>query len=149
MPAKFTLGMFLCSLGFLTAAAAGMWFADAQGLTSPWFIVLVYLFQSLGELMISALGLAMVAALVPQYLMGFILGMWFLTQAASFLIGGYVATFTATPEGMTDPLETLPIYTDVFGKIGMVTLVIALVMALLIPWLNRMINTSAKEDAVA
>ena len=148
MPAKFTLGMFLCSLGFLTAAAAGMWFADAQGLTSPWFIVLVYLFQSLGELMISALGLAMVAALVPQYLMGFILGMWFLTQAASFLIGGYVATFTATPEGMTDPLETLPIYTDVFGKIGMVTLVIALVMALLIPWLNRMINTSATEKAV-
>ncbi|MFV8765929.1 hypothetical protein ACNSPB_01510, partial [Yersinia enterocolitica] len=42
-----------------------------------------------------------------------------------------------------------PIYTDVFGKIGMVTLVIALVMALLIPWLNRMINSSAKEDAVA
>jgi POT family proton-dependent oligopeptide transporter len=51
-----------------------MWFADAQGLTSPWFIVLVYLFQSLGELLISALGLAMVAALVPQHLMGFILG---------------------------------------------------------------------------
>ncbi len=61
MPMKFTLGMFLCALGFLTAAAAGMWFADAQGLTSPWFIVLVYLFQSLGELLISALGLAMVA----------------------------------------------------------------------------------------
>ncbi len=79
MPMKFTLGMFLCALGFLTAAAAGMWFADAQGLTSPWFIVLVYLFQSLGELLISALGLAMVAALVPQHLMGFILGMWFLT----------------------------------------------------------------------
>ncbi|WP_249451800.1 class I SAM-dependent methyltransferase, partial [Escherichia coli] len=58
MPMKFTLGMFMCSLGFLTAAAAGMWFADAQGLTSPWFIVLVYLFQSLGELFISALGLA-------------------------------------------------------------------------------------------
>lgn len=81
MPMKFTLGMFLCALGFLTAAAAGMWFADAQGLTSPWFIVLVYLFQSLGELLISALGLAMVAALVPQHLMGFILGMWFLTQS--------------------------------------------------------------------
>ncbi len=79
MPMKFTLGMFLCALGFLTAAAAGMWFADAR-LTSPWFIVLVYLFQSLGELLISALGLAMVAALVPQHLMGFILGMWFLTR---------------------------------------------------------------------
>ncbi|XNM76899.1 hypothetical protein ACLK19_23440 [Escherichia coli] len=32
--------------GLLTASAAGMWFADAQGLTSPWFIVLVYLFRA-------------------------------------------------------------------------------------------------------
>ncbi|WP_432763821.1 oligopeptide:H+ symporter, partial [Escherichia coli] len=141
MPMKFTLGMFMCSLGFLTAAAAGMWFADAQGLTSPWFIVLVYLFQSLGELFISALGLAMIAALVPQHLMGFILGMWFLTQAAAFLLGGYVATFTAVPDNITDPLETLPVYTNVFGKIGLVTLGVAVVMLLMVPWLKRMIAT--------
>jgi len=146
MPMKFTLGMFLCSLGFLTAAAAGLWFADPQGLTSPWFIVLVYLFQSLGELLISALGLAMVAALVPQRLMGFILGMWFLTQAAAFLLGGYVATFTAVAENVTDPQQTLPIYTNVFSKIGLVTLAVTVVMAILVPWLNRMINTPATNQ---
>lgn len=50
--------------------------------------------------------------------MGFILGMWFLTQAAAFLLGGYVATFTAVPDNITDPLETLPVYTNVFGKIS-------------------------------
>ncbi|WP_434523948.1 dipeptide/tripeptide permease DtpB [Photorhabdus asymbiotica] len=144
MPAKFTVGMFLCSLGFLTAAAAGLWFADEQGLTSPWFIVLVYLFQSLGELMISALGLAMVAALVPQYLMGFILGMWYLTQATSFLLGGHVAAFTAVPEGITDPLETLPVYTNVFGKIGIATFIVAIIMAITVPWLNRMMNGKQK-----
>lgn len=104
-------------------------------------MVLVYLFQSLGELMISALGLAMVAALVPQYLMGFILGMWFLTQAAAFLLGGYVATLTAVPAGIHDPLQTLPIYTGVFGKIGIATLIVTLVMAAMVPWLNRMMNT--------
>lgn len=80
--------------------------------------MLVYLFQSPGELFISAPGLAMIAAPVPQHLMGFILGMWFLTQAAAFLLGGYVATFTAVPDNITDPLETLPVYTNVFGKIG-------------------------------
>ncbi|WP_368872346.1 dipeptide/tripeptide permease DtpB [Proteus terrae] len=144
MPAKFTAGMLLCSLGFLTAAASGMWFADAQGLTSPWFIVLVYLFQSLGELMISALGLAMVAAFVPQYMMGFILGMWFLTQATAYLLGGYVATFTAAPEGITDPLQTLPIYTDVFGKIGIVTLIVGIVMWATVPLLNRMMKEESK-----
>jgi POT family proton-dependent oligopeptide transporter len=98
MPMKFTLGMFLA--GLPDRRRSGMWFADAQGLTSPWFIVLVYLFQSLGELLISALGLAMVAALVPQHLMGFILGMWFLTQAA-FLMG--VTSRPSPPYRTTSP----------------------------------------------
>lgn len=53
--------------------------------------------------MISALGLAMIAAFVPQYMMGFILGMWFLTQATAYLLGGHVATFTAH-------LKVLPIH---------------------------------------
>ena len=83
------------------------------------------------------------AALVPQHLMGFILGMWFLTQAAAFLLGGYVATFTAVPDNITDPLQTLPIYTDVFSKIGLVTLGVTVVMAIMVPWLNRMINTKS------
>ena len=38
--------------------------------------------------------------------------------AAAFLLGGYVATFTAVPENITDPLQTLPVYTNVFSKIG-------------------------------
>lgn len=97
--------------------------------------------RAIGELFISALGLAMIAALVPQHLMGFILGMWFLTQAAAFLLGGYVATFTAVPDNITDPLETLPVYTNVFGKIGLVTLGVAVVMLLMVPWLKRMIAT--------
>lgn len=44
---------------------------------------LSYALQSIGELMISGLGLAMVAQLVPQRLMGFIMGSWFLTTAAA------------------------------------------------------------------
>ncbi|CDL80471.1 dipeptide/tripeptide permease DtpB [Xenorhabdus cabanillasii] len=143
MPTKFTFGMFLCSLGFMTAAASGL-FADEQGMTSPWFIVLVYLFQSVGELMISALGLAMVATFVPSYLTGFILGMWFLSQAAASVLGSHVATFTAAPEGVTDPLQTLPLYMGVFGKIGIATLIVAVIMAFMVPWLNRIMNDRAK-----
>lgn len=103
--------------------------------------MLVYLFQSLGELFISALGLEVIAALVPQHLMGFILGMWFLTQAAAFLLGGYVAAFTRHQTTLPIPLETLPVYTSVFVKIGLGTLGVAVVMLLMVPWLKRMIAT--------
>lgn len=67
-------------------------------------------------------------------------------RAAAFLLGGYVATFTAVPENITDPLQTLPVYTNVFSKIGTVTLGVTVVMALMVPWLNRMINTPASAE---
>lgn len=141
MPMKFTLGMFLCALGFFDGRRGGNVVCRCPGAD----LAVVYRaglsVPEPGELLISALGLAMVAALVPQHLMGFILGMWFLTQAAAFLLGGYVATFTAVPDNITDPLQTLPIYTDVFSKIGLVTLGVTVVMAIMVPWLNRMINT--------
>ncbi|TGA72108.1 MFS transporter [Aliivibrio fischeri] len=147
MPGKFTVGMFMCAFGFLSVAAAGNWFADQAGMVSVWWMILVYLFQSLGELMISGLGLAMVASLVPQRLMGFTMGAWFLTQAASFIIGGYVATFSATPEHLTDPLDTLPVYTELFQNIGFVTLAVAIVMAITAPKLNKMMTSSQPENA--
>ncbi|MDI5434919.1 hypothetical protein MJM45_32080, partial [Salmonella enterica subsp. enterica serovar Kentucky] len=43
-----------------------------------------------------------------------------------------LATFTAVPENITDPLQTLPIYTGVFSKIGLVTLAVTVVMAIMV-----------------
>ncbi len=53
-----------------------------------------------------------------------------------------MATFTAVPDNIADPLETCrSVYTNVFGKIGLVTLGVAVVMLLMVLWLKRMIAT--------
>ncbi|WP_263322517.1 oligopeptide:H+ symporter [Endozoicomonas sp. Mp262] len=144
MPTKFTIGMFLCAAGFWLAYLP-TFFHTPTGMVSAWWLVFIYMFQSIGELMISGLGLAMVAALVPQRLTGFIMGAWFLTSAASFIIGGWIATFTAAPEGVTDPLKTLPIYTGTFGKIGIATTIVAVLMLITIPKLNQMMSGKDKD----
>jgi len=142
MPGKFALGMSLCALSFLMLPV-GSHFASATGIVSAWWLVGSYFFQSVGELLISGLGLAMVAKLVPERMMGFIMGAWFLTTAASGVIGGWVAGFTAAPKGITSPVETLAIYSSVFLKIGLVSAVIALLMIATSGSLRRMIE---KED---
>ncbi|WP_234418437.1 oligopeptide:H+ symporter [Dongshaea marina] len=63
--AKFAIGMLLCSLAFLVLPL-GAHFANAQGIISSGWLVASYGFQSVGELMISGLGLSMVAQLVPS-----------------------------------------------------------------------------------
>ncbi|MBM7853911.1 POT family proton-dependent oligopeptide transporter [Desulfohalotomaculum tongense] len=148
MPAKFALGMVLCAISFLILPL-GAYFANSQGIVSVWWLVGSYFFQSVGELLISGLGLSMVAKLVPQRMVGFIMGAWFLTTAASGVIGAWVATLTAAPKGVTDPLQTLPIYSRVFLQIGEATAVIALIMILTVPVLRRMIEGSSAKQAAA
>nr|WP_234418640.1 dipeptide/tripeptide permease DtpA [Dongshaea marina] len=142
---KFAIGMVLCSLAFLVLPL-GAKYANAQGLVNSNWVVLSYGLQSIGELMISGLGLAMVAQLVPQRLMGFIMGAWFLTTAAASVIAGYVATLTAAPEGVTDKFQTLDIYSHVFLQIGIVTAVIAVLMLITAPMLTRIITSGSAED---
>lgn len=137
MPMKFAIGMVLCSGAFLILPL-GAKFANDAGIVSVNWLIASYGLQSIGELMISGLGLAMVAQLVPQRLMGFIMGSWFLTTAGANIIGGYVANLMAVPSDVTDPLMSLEVYGRVFMQIGIATAVIAVLMLLTAPKLNRM-----------
>ncbi len=144
MPHKFAFGMILCSLAFLVLPL-GAKFASDAGIVSVSWLILSYALQSIGELMISGLGLAMVAQLVPQRLMGFIMGSWFLTTAGAAIIAGKVANLMAVPENVTDPLQSLAVYGHVFMQIGIATAVIAILMMLTAPKLNRMAQQSDNE----
>ncbi|MFO5512399.1 oligopeptide:H+ symporter, partial [Klebsiella pneumoniae] len=153
MPHKFAIGMVLCSGAFLVLPL-GAKFASDAGIVSVNWLILSYALQSIGELMISGLGLAMVAQLVPQRLMGFIMGSWFLTTAGAAIIAGKIANLMAVPENVTDPLVSLEVYGHVFLQIGIVTAVIAALMLLTAPKLNRMTqddsaDIKARETAAA
>lgn len=151
MPHKFAIGMVLCSGAFLVLPL-GAKFATDAGIVSVNWLILSYALQSVGELMISGLGLAMVAQLVPQRLMGFIMGSWFLTTAGAAIIAGKVANLMAVPENVTDPLVSLELYGRVFMQIGIATAVIAVVMLLTAPLLNRMTHDDssvASKEATA
>nr|WP_276515070.1 dipeptide/tripeptide permease DtpA [Nissabacter archeti] len=144
MPHKFAVGMVLCSAAFLVLPW-GASMANDAGIVSVNWLVLSYALQSIGELMISGLGLAMVAQLVPQRLMGFIMGSWFLTTAAAAIIAGKVANLTAVPQDITDAHASLAIYSHVFLQIGIATGVIAVLMILAAPKLHRMTQDTAEE----
>lgn len=136
MPHKFAIGMVLSSAAFLILPL-GAQFANKLGIVSPVWLILSYALQSLGELMISGLGLAMIAQLVPSHLMGFIMGSWFLTSSVAAIIAGKVANLMAVPKNVNNPLISLEIYSHVFLQIGIITAVVAIIMLLTAPKLNH------------
>lgn len=140
MPYKFALGMTCCGLSFILLYMS-RFFHDEYGMVSSGWLVVSYVFQGVGELMVSALGVAMVAELVPAKIAGFVMGMWFLTSAVAGFSGAYVASWSALPKNLKSSVDSLMIYTQAFAYIGIATLSIALAMWLLAPYLSRLMGT--------
>ena len=93
-PIKFSIGIIFVGLGFL-ALVYGM--RSSQGLqTGVFWIILIYLLHTLGELCLSPVGLSSVTKLSPQRIVGFMMGMWFFASAAGNYVAGLIARATAS-----------------------------------------------------
>ncbi|NNM59357.1 MAG: MFS transporter [Legionellales bacterium] len=137
---KFCIGMSLCAAAFLVLGLPQ--YFTVNGLASPLWMVLTYFLQSTGELLISGLGLAMVAELCPATMSGFVMGIWLLTNMLAGPIGAGLGAMTAPSSIITSlsPQVSMSIYAGVFSKIGLFTALIALLMWISRPWLNRLLK---------
>lgn len=141
-PMKFSMGVLMMALGFFVLGIGGQYF-NVSGDTSPWWLVGSYFLQTIGELLLSPIGLAMITTLSPKHLVGMMMGVWFLTQSAAFAIGGGLATFASIPE-KTSPVEALKIYDHAFIIYGLISLVLSFAGMLLVPYLKRLIHGPVK-----
>ncbi|MEN8248686.1 MAG: peptide MFS transporter [Bacteroidota bacterium] len=85
-PIKFALGMLLGGIAFWFMTMASNQAAGGN-LVSPMWLVMVYLILTLGELMLSPIGLSMITKLAPTKLVSVVMGLWM----ASFAAGNYFA----------------------------------------------------------
>jgi len=133
---KFALGFAAVAVGFFAYGVAGAF--AVNGLTSSWVMIAGYGFYSLGELLVSGLGLAMVARYVPARMSGFMMGAYFVATGISQYLGGVVANLASVPSNVTDPLQTLPIYTSLFNKLGMGAVACTVIALLALPLMRRL-----------
>ncbi len=95
-PFKMVLGLALLGTGFLFMLAGGRR-ADTGVLVSPMWLVMAYLFHTLGELCLSPVGLSYVTKLAPARFASLLMGAWYLANAAANKLAGAIAGFTPTP----------------------------------------------------
>ncbi|MCP4178477.1 MAG: MFS transporter [bacterium] len=141
---KFSIGFFLCTVAFFI-----LWVsthcADPTGRISAWWIFLFYIFQGLGEILIGALGLAMVAELVVDKYLGFVYGIFFFASALGSIFGALISDYSAIPKGASS-LQSLPIYEGFFLTLGIVTLIAAIIILLIKPLLDHLIKDGKKVE---
>lgn len=137
-PMKFSLGILFMAVGFLILYFGNRVFNE-QGVSSPWWLVASYFLQTMGELLLSPIGMAMITRLSPHHLVGMMMGVWFLTNAAAFAIGGTLATLSNVPKNSS--IQTaLEIYDHAFLIYGLCSLALAIISFSLVPYLKKLIG---------
>jgi POT family proton-dependent oligopeptide transporter len=134
--AKFAWGFAAVALGFFMYGFGAH--GAINGQVSSWVMVWGYGLYSLGELLVSGLGLAMIARYVPERMGGFMMGAYFVAVGISQYLGSVVANIAHIPDDITDPLQSLAIYTHLFNILGFVGIGCTAIAVLMLPLMNRL-----------
>jgi len=129
-PAKFSLGLFFLGTGFAVMILAATAASSGQKV-SPLWLVLTYFLHTVGELCLSPVGLSAMTRLAPARVTGLMMGFWFLASSVGNKIAGTAASLTVKFSGQ-----------QIFGTVTAVALLFALVMALLVKPIKRMLARS-------
>ena len=141
-PVKFAMGVFMAGLGFL-ALVAGIKLSGPAGMTAVGFIFLIYWIHTIGELMVSPVGLSAVTKLAPARAVGMTMGAWFLYSGLSNYLAGVIAAGTGAETiggQLTDAVAAKATYVDVYSAVGYVSMAIALGMLALSPIIRKMMH---------
>lgn len=138
IPVQFAVSLLLMGLGFL-ALPTGIHFASEQGFVGFGWLFGSYVLQSIGELLISPIGYAMIGKLAPRRYQGIMMGSWMLVTGLASLFAGDFSGMIPEPAGTT-ALATDPAYATLFAQLGSGSVIVGITLALLIPFLRRLIK---------
>ena len=133
-PFKFAMGLFFAGLGFVVMILAANLVVGSGGTVrvSAMWLVGSYLFQTIGELCLSPVGLSSMTKLSPRRFVGQMMGIWFLASAVGNLIGGLVG-------GHVDP-EKLDQMPKLFIATSAALLIAALLLGALTPAIRKLLH---------
>ena len=153
------MGIGFLGLGFLVFAYSIHFISDAGKL--PFSTLWIgWLLITTGELCLSPIGLSKVTELSPKKSIAFFMGLWFLSSTVAHYIAGALAKLTISGQttdstGILGSLNKMlfkgidltangvseaMIYNDLFGKIGFVTLGIAIFTLLISPLIKKLMH---------
>ena len=141
IPQQFATSLILMALGFLILplgiAVAG------SGKSAFVWIFASYVLQSIGELLISPVGYAMIGKIAPKQYQGVMMGFWMLITGLASLFAGDFSSMIPEPDHIALADSNLQ-YMKLFGALGAGSLIVGIALVLLIPFLRSLITDKAE-----
>ena len=110
---KMAIGVIIMGWGFFFMSAASMQY-DAEGLSSMHWLVLAYLFHTIGELCASPVALSFITKLAPERWMAFMMGAYFAATGLGNKVAGLLGE-SATEMGEFTIFTGIAVFCTIFG----------------------------------
>jgi len=128
LPFKFGLALIFMAIGFLFIAT-GASIAMSEGLAGAKWLLLTYLFHTIGELTLSPIGLAAISKLSPKRFVGQMMGVWFLASSLGAIIAGLLSG-----QATYDGIDSMP---GLFNYIAIISSIAGLLLILISKPINN------------
>ena len=149
-PVKFAFGLIQLGFGFAMLYFGAQ--TSVDGMVASYWLLLMYLLLTTGELCLSPVGLSMVTKLSPKRLVSTVMGSWFLATAFSQFLAAIIAQFANVSEGsdnfVPNPIDSVNIYGDVYQMIAIMAVASGVFCLLLSPILKKWMHMDVphKDD---
>ena len=113
------------------------------GISVPAPVFLIYWIHTMGELMLSPVGLSAVTKLAPPAVVGMTMGAWFLYSGLSNFLAGVIASSTGAETiggQLTDVAAAKATYIQIYSQVGMIAMGVAVVMLLISPIIKKLMG---------
>ena len=139
IPVKFALALIGVGSGFLFLVW-GASFAGPDFKVGLWWLAGLYVIHSIAELAISPVGLSMITKLSIARIVGFMMGVWFLSISIAQSLAGLLAQEASvdTVGGQVTNLRvSLDTYTGIYEHYGLITVGVGVVLLALSPLIKK------------
>jgi POT family proton-dependent oligopeptide transporter len=136
---KFVLSIIFVGLGFF-ALACSTYFADDNHLVNPLWVVLSYLMLTIGELLLSPIGLSAVTTLSPRKIVGMMMGIWFVALGFGGEFAGSLAKLSNVPDGVTSLVDVMLIYRGAFFDYAWIAFGVAVLLFVVHLFLRKVLE---------
>lgn len=136
----------LFSMALLNIGAAyivltlGIWVSGQAHMVAIIWVVFSYVLQTIGELFISPVGVAMIGKLAPQGKQGLLLGIWAMVTGIASMISKFLSQMMEIPSQTVTPSSAIQSYNYVFAVIGWGALIAGILLFTFVPYVKRLIS---------
>ena len=123
---KFVIAVLIVGLSALMLGYGFQIWPGGKDLSPWWFLVLVYVIQTVAELFLTPVGLSTTTALAPKNFASQAMGLWWLSVATGQGVAGFIIAQTKDISDST-----------YYYGLGAATLLMALVLLAVTPWTQR------------